>query len=336
MLKNRKAYYLVYSLIFALVAFFGIYLFFLKDGLTVFKSWDTYDQQYMAFVRIGRWLRTIIREGKIQVWSPSVGYGADIFISLSPYITDPFNWLSVAIPSAWAETAFTAVLFLKTWLTGITFSLLAFHRKNEPYAALCGALSYAVSGTAFLCLYQSQFFMPMILFPLVIMGADKLFDEGKPVLYVLTLAWSAFNSFYHTYMIAIIVAGYVLLRWLFQPKEAKTCKLFFRLILSFFLYAVLAAGMAAVSLLPVAKTMTSMSRIGLRHEVPLFYPGSYYAEILRGMLMTVPVGADAYIGFSAIAVGCVFLLFVVRNKNLCRIKTELVLLLFVLCVPAFG
>ena len=227
------------------------------------------------------------------------------------------------------------MLLGKAWLSGITFSALCFRRKRAPWTVLCGMLVYVFCGCTFLCIYQSQFFMPMILFPLIILGLDRLMKDRKPGLYVISLAYSAFNSFYHTYMIAIFAVGYFLLSRLFIPEEERKAGGFGRAAVSFLGFSLLAAGIAAVSLLPMARLMMGMDRLSVDHAVPALYQQSYYQLLFRGFAgCDAWIGPDSRIGYSAAALIAVILLLITKGRK--KQKTELLLLIAILCIPAAG
>ena len=115
----------------ALFLCFGIYLMGYKK--TILRETDTFNQQYITFIKIGQWIREMIRERRVLVWDPSIGYGADFFLTLSTSnqgsIFDPFMLVSVFTPPRYSEIIFTAIVFLRLYLCGITFSLLAFRKK---------------------------------------------------------------------------------------------------------------------------------------------------------------------------------------------------------------
>ena len=92
--RNRRIpanleFFLLYTALFALIAFFGIEIHFLLAGKTLLVRWDTFDQQYLVFIRIGKWIRALIRGQGAVLWDPAIGYGSDFLITLSPYVMNP-------------------------------------------------------------------------------------------------------------------------------------------------------------------------------------------------------------------------------------------------------
>ena len=54
-MQNRKKYYLIYTGLFVLLSFlcFGIYL--LMYNKSLLRFWDTYNQHYVCFIKMGNW-----------------------------------------------------------------------------------------------------------------------------------------------------------------------------------------------------------------------------------------------------------------------------------------
>lgn len=340
-MKDKKKYYLLYSGLFLLLVFicFGIYL--LMYHKSLLRFWDTYNQHYICFIKMGKWFRSIIRNGSIRIWDPALGYGADFFLTLSGSnsgsVFDPINWLSVLVPAEYAEYAFTVTVFLRLYLCGIAFSILAFRKKAEGYAALCGALTYTFCACAYVGLYQFSFIVPMYVFPFVICGVDELFENNRATLYTISLALSALWSYYFTYMTAILVVAYCIIKWFYQKTGDKNIKRFFLLIGRFILYSSLAAGMAAVVLFPLVKVLSGMSRLELERYVPTLYDAEFYQNMIKGLIGTYDMGArDCQIGFCLVAFLCLTGLFVTEKEYQGQLKTELILMAIALCVPFAG
>ena len=333
--KNR--YYFIYTVVFAITAFccFGLYL--MRYNKSILRSFDTYDQLYLQFIRVGQWLRSLVLKREVLLWDHSIGYGADFLTTMNGFITDPLNWLSVFFPARYAEVGYTFVTFLRYYLCGITFSVLGFRRKQKPYAILCGAIIYTFCACAYVGFFQAQSINPVILFPLLICGADELFEKKKSPLYVVTLTLCAYSSFYYTYMMAILIIIYCFLKWIFTDTVEKTIVSFLKLVGRFALYSVLCAGMAAVVLLPVAHVMLSLGRLDLDHYVPVFYDKGYYANLYRGFVETYDMGGrDCKIGYSVLGLASVFALLSTRSKENRQLKLEFVLMTVGLCLPYVG
>ena len=340
-MRYRKKYDLVFIGLFIGLSFFcfGIYLLIYDKSLLRF--WDAYNQHYVAFVKMGQWFRSIIRGQGLLVWDPALGYGADFYLTLagsnSGSLFDPINWFSALVPTRLAEYGFVLTIFFRLYLCGISFSVLAFRREHKGYAVLCGALAYTFCACAYVGLYQFSFIVPMYVFPLLIAGVDELFEKNHTGLYTVMLTLSALWSYYFTYMISILIIGYCVIKWFCQDREEKTFWKLFILIGRFLLYSLLAAGMAAVVLLPVAKVLMGMGRLDLKRFVPLLYDDKFYQEMAKGLIGTYDMGArDCKIGFCLVAFFSTIGLFFTKKGFKKQLKTEIALMALMLCVPYAG
>ena len=336
-IMNKRKYLLIYSILFIVLFFscFGIYT--LLYHKTLLRYADTYDMHYFEFLYLGRWVRTAIRELRFPVWDASIGYGADFFTTMSFFLLDPTNWIAIFIPQRFAEYGFALMVIFKIYLCGLSFSYLGFKRKLNSYAILCGAIIYSFGACTYTGLYQSGFFIPMYLFPLILCGVDDLFTNGKSKLYVSSLALMALGNFYLTYMSAILVILYCIMRWIFCKDIEKNIKTFWIIFKRIFIYSIWAAGIAAVALIPLAIVMLSMGRLNLDHFVPSFYSRDFYANLYKGFITNYDMlGRDCKIGFSVLALVCVFVLFQTKTLEKIQLKIEFILMSIGLCIPYVG
>lgn len=340
--KIRRKYYLVYTLVFCILFFlcFGIYLLVYKKSF--FRSYDGFDQHYISFMYLGYWGRSIIRNlflnhsFSIPLWNQAIGYGADIPTSLAAYIWDPFNWISFFIPSKYAETGYSIMIILKFFACGLSYSIFAFSKKHSEHAVLCGAIIYTFSAVNYVGFYQSFFINPLIIFPLLIIGVDRLFENKKPALYIIMLAISLASYFYFAYMMCILVFAYCIIKLIFSNNVSKKFDNIFRIILRFVLCSIMSAAISAISLLPSLIVMTKAGRLGLSHYLPVIFDKSYYSGIFVGWTTSYNMlSRDCEIGWGVIALICVIAIFTF-GKKYWQQKTEFILMTVGLCTPYIG
>lgn len=217
----KKKYDLIYTALFALLflASFGIYL--ILHHKSFLRVPDGLSQYYMSFLYFGRWgrsiLRGLVRSESLQIplWDPSIGYGADIPTTFAFCFWDPFCWISLFIPSRFAEYGYEVMIVLKLYVAGAAFSKYAFHRLREnehsSSAVLAGALSYVFSAVSYAAFGQSTLINPLIQFPLLMIGADHIYEKRKSRLYVIILAFTFAQRFSTAcIMLALIVLYYTL------------------------------------------------------------------------------------------------------------------------------
>ena len=238
----RKNYYKIYLAVFSVAFFFAFIIWHILDGKSFIVEYDSFDQHYMGFVYVGKWLRNIARSLifdhriNIPLWDISIGYSSDILATLPVYFCDPFNWISMMIPAKYAEYAFEAIITVKICLCGIAFSKLSLEKGNSPSATLCGAITYAFAASVYISFLQTIFLNAMFAFPLVILGAERIWKKGSPHLYITALSFVFITYFYCAYMVCIMIFLYCILRFLNVSRENRTRKEFVRILKSFSYY----------------------------------------------------------------------------------------------------
>lgn len=341
--KKLVSYLLVYTAVFLILYYFCFGQWFNVYDKTLFRSYDGLDQHFLIFLYIGKlgrqFFEDLIVNHKIvfPLWNMGIGYGADILTSIGAYLPDPFNWISVFVSEKHAETAYAFSIILKLYVSGLAFSYFAFEKKLGRSQAMIGSIIYVFSGTSLIFFVEPFLVNPMYLFPFVIIGIDKLWEDQKHFkLYVASVCLIFINYFYFGYMTTIFVVGYCVLKFVFsQKEERKLCNLV-KLINRFFWHSLLAVGLSMVVLLPIILVVINASRIGADFYVPQLFEQWYYSGLIAGFTTSFNMlGRDCNIGYGVISIPCITMLFLKKHKY-AMIKTEFILLSIGLCIPYFG
>lgn len=338
---RKNFFLLIYTMIFILL-FTVNFCWFVLDHKTLFRSYDGLDQHYTIFLYIGKWIREILHnifaEHKIEIplWDMSIGYGSDIITTLCAYLPDPFNWISAFTPPKYAEYVFNFIIILKFYISGLSYSCYAFYKKHSTFPVLCGAIIYTFSASMFIAFIQPFFINPMYIFPILLMGVEKIWNGEKPYVYIFALSFSFFNYFYFAYMMCIFIFFYCCIKYIASKEIMRNWKTFFSYLGKFTSFTLLAGGIAMVVLLPVLTVVFDTGRLRLAHYLPMFYDRDFYRGLLKGIISSSWMGqSDCILGFSVIALLCVFLLFLQREKTV-KLKLIFLLLTAGLGIPYIG
>ena len=337
---KKRRYYLVYT-----VAFFCTacccFSWFLLSNRSLIWQMDGWSQYFKALAYYSSYLREIVRklltEHRLVIpdWDFYIGEGGDILNSLHYYVIgDPIALLAALIPMRYMHWFYSFSSILRLYLSGIAFSVLCFGtgRKNKM-AILAGALTYSLCYWGILNAARHPYFLnPMIYFPLLILGIEKIIRNERPYLFVAMAAVSAASNFYFFYMIALLAVAYALIRLaILYGREFR--RALWKLLTMGGL-AVLGVCIAAVILLPVMSMFLSDSRLGVAQPFRLFYPLSYYSQLPAAVIEY----RDPYwlcLGMSAPTVLCAFLLFV-RKQREPLLKVLLILCFLITLFPIGG
>ncbi len=349
MKKNRFwQFFLKYTGIFAVSALliFGI---FVVNGKTLIWNGDGWDQHYKALLYYSRWLRQAARQVlvdhnfHIPTYSFSIGYGSDILTTLHYYVIgDPICLLAVVVPIRYMKYFYSGAIIFRYYLSGLSFSCFCrYLRKRDEQvnasdiAILAGSMVYVFCGYALYAGVRHPYFLnPMIYFPLVLMGSEKLFRKEKPFLFVGSVFLSAISNFYFFYMIVILTVMYVVWRLVFETPR-RNIKQAVLLLGAHGIYGILGTGLSAILLLPVIRTFLRSGRIEESASVSLSYLVGDYESSLGGFVSPATGGHDwTFMGYGAVAVLCVCLLWTQRGQI--RRKIAFLVLTIMTLLPIAG
>ena len=337
MQKSIRKIYLIYTGIFLFLFFACFEIYLLRYHKSFLWKNDTFQIHYMQFLYLGRWVRQALATHQLPFWDPSIGYGADFYNSMPGFFCDPLNWISVFFSEKHAEFGFQLLVVLKLYLCGLSFTWFGLKRKQPPYAVLCGSVIYTFCSCAYTGMYQSIFLLPMYMLPLLLIGADELFEKKQSALYVASLSLCAVISFYITYMMAVLLIGYFFLKWFQAKNMEKSVITFSRMVGRFLLFSLWAGMIAMISLYPSVKLMAGMDRLGLKTYIPLFYPWDFYAGLFKGFINSYNMmHRDAELGFSVLAPVCVIVLFLIYDRSRRPLRFVFLLMSLGLAIPYVG
>lgn len=305
---------------------------------------DGLSQHFSALAYYGEALREFFRNllaghPKLVMWDMSLGYGADILSTLNYYaIGDPLNLLYGFVSPKNTETMYDFMILLRMYLAGITFIMYARKMKKRSYGTVIGALVYVFSGFCFRLGLRHPFFInPMIYFPLLCLGIEKIYQRERPYVFIFAVCVSAMSNYYFLYMLTIFAVIYAWIRF-YKYTEENKIKNFFLTILKFGIYYTLGIAMAAVILLPSVIGFLGNGRYGkgVDWKSLIVYPGKYYLLFIENFIGYGNMGSNTNAGYLPI-VGIVvlFTLFSQRMKHK-KYRVAFIASIIALILPIFG
>lgn len=347
MIKEQRKYcYGVYTLMFLLMCIVAFLPFFTEGKSFVWGAGveDGLSQHFSALAYYGEALREFFRNllaghPKLVMWDMSLGYGADILSTLNYYaIGDPLNLLYGFVSPKNTETMYDFMILLRMYLAGITFIMYARKMKKRSYGTVIGALVYVFSGFCFRLGLRHPFFInPMIYFPLLCLGIEKIYQRERPYVFIFAVCVSAMSNYYFLYMLTIFAAIYAWIRF-YKYTEENKMKNFFLTILKFGMYYTLGIAMAAVILLPSVIGFLGNGRYGNGADWKslIVYPGKYYLLFIENFIGYGNMGSNTNAGYLPI-VGIIvlFTLFSQRMKHK-KYRAAFIASIIALILPIFG
>lgn len=334
--RISKSYVLNFTLVFLVVSFF-CYISFAVRAKTFVWEVDGLSQHYLALTHIGQWFREILRNVFIEhtfsvpVWDFSIGAGGDTITTFNYYgLGDPLCLLSVLVPAKYTVLLYNFLILLRLYLAGLFFSCFCFYRKQRSFETILGACTYMFCGYSLYAGTRHPFFlMPLMMFPLFILGAEKILRKESPVLFILAVFISFLSNFYFSYMLVLLTVIYVVVRFVTDKELRKPVVSF----LKFILFGATGVMMSCLILLPVlivflGNDRSSVERTGVR----LLNDVMFYTGFVSDFMSFKNVGITTLTGFTPLALISVVVLF--RKKGEHRIlKVLFVLLTVMLMIP---
>lgn len=171
------------------------------------------------------------------------------------YLCSPFTLIAAILPAAWMTESLLIIILSKVGMCGVTMALYLTHsRKANPYTATLFGTMYALCAYGVIQSMNTMWIDAMYLFPIVILGVERLIRDGKPVLYTLTLFALLMTNYYIGFMTCIFLVLYFF--YAYATYKHFDVKSFLSAGARFALYSLLAAAMAAVLLIPAYYGLT--------------------------------------------------------------------------------
>lgn len=272
-----------------------------------------------------------IVNGGSLLYSWNGGLGINFWAITAYYLASPLNALFLLVPRAFLIEVFTMIIILKIALSGLSFAYyISKHYKKYDVTIVYFSLFYALSGWVLGYNWNIMWLDCIFIFPLVMLGLEKLMREGKGFMYGVSLAACIICNYYISIMVCIFLVLYFFV--LFIQKRTKSFKLFLDRGLKFAGYSLLAGAVGAVLLLPAFfALMQTHSAESTFPTVFKFYK-NFWDILSQHMAMVEPTSLS---GLPNLYCGVIVMMFVIlylfRPKTPVTHKvTKLLLLVFMI------
>jgi uncharacterized membrane protein YfhO len=339
---GHKKYYLIYSVLFLIAAAIIYSVFVLENRSLIYTLYGDGHICFNSLIYYGTWLRRILTEHTIPMWDMKIGYGSDIFMTLSwETLGDPLNLLAVFFNAGNMEYLYDFLAIFRIYLAGLTFSVYALYHNNKTVPVLAGSMMYAFCGFVLFAGVRDVYFMsPIIYFPLLLLGIDRIFDKKKPLVLIIFTAISAIANFYYFYMLTVFVVLYAFFVFFSRYGRPVMKREYWKDFAGRFVSCALnyLAGMmiAAVQLIPLVSYIRESARGQQNYYIPAFYSLEFYAKVFSGFISSASNTAWTHLGYAPIMLPAVILLFIKKEKKYRPYKTAFIMCLLFTCIPRIG
>ena len=341
-LSSKQKYFVIYTLLFAGISLLAFSWYFFA-GRTFIWTKDGWSQNYKALIYYAKYLRSIVKnfitthQFVLPQWDFSLGEGNDILQTMHYYaIGDPFAFFAIMIPTRFMWIYYDFSILLRLYLAGLAFSWLCFYTKKDigVAAVLAGAMSYVFCFYAIINVNRHPYFLnPMLYFPLIILGVEKILNREKAIVFINAVLLSAISNFYYFYVIVLLTVIYVVARLL--NKYKSNIKLMMHMLMKITGSAIVGTMMGGIILVPIIYAFANDARMGSGNAWHLLYPYTYYSSLV-GVLFSGWNGRYwMCLGFSAPVIVAIFYLFIDKKRN-SLLKTYFAIGVIISLIPALG
>ncbi|WP_239984950.1 YfhO family protein [Sporolactobacillus pectinivorans] len=232
---------------------------------------------------------TAIKQGNI-FWNWNTDLGSNFIGAYSFYtLGSPFFWISLIFPASFFPYLIGPLLILKYCTAGMTsFAYIKRYVKNKEYAVL-GSLLYAFSGFSTVNLMFNHFHDVVALFPLVMVGMDKLVLDKKPGFFLIAVAINVLLNYFFFIGEIIFLVLYFIFRFL-----TEDFKKYIRRLSQVAFEAIIGVGIGCILFIPsiLFTFQNPRTHSFLYGTSSIIYDGSRYLMLLKSILMPADIMSD--------------------------------------------
>ena len=261
-LKFKENYIYIFSFIVPIMlmvviyALIGIY----PAGDKTIVNSDMY-LQYVGF--LGH-IKDVLKGEANLFYSFSKSLGGNTVGLFAYYMSSPLNLIIGLFPKAYIADAIVVITLIKIGLSSLTFTIYLIQSfKKKDINVIMFSLCYCLMAYNINFQLNIMWLDGVVLLPLVMLGIDKLINENKYKLYVISLFIAIVSNYYIGYMICIFSGLYFIYKLILNNK-VKLIKLG-----SFIGASILSVALSAFILIPTVLSLSSgKAKFRLFQELP--------------------------------------------------------------------
>lgn len=284
--------------------------------------------QYLPFFSELR--NKLLNEGSLlYTWNVALGSN---FVSLAAYyLMSPFNLVLLLFGKEQITTVTCFLMCLKIALTAVAMVHFLSYKDGEKkrnFLIVAISVAYALSNYVIGYNWNTMWLDCIMIFPLIMLGFQRMLEEQDPKLYVLSLFYALYCNYYIGYIICLFMV-----LWFFAYGH-KTVKRFFVNGIRFAVYSLLSGGMAAFILLPAYHGIMATAAGDMAIPQGTWY-GNIFVMLRQLLVFTKPItnqiydgGVNLYCGMLAILT--MFLYLFVKEHPWKKFRKYVLLVLLVI------
>ena len=219
-LFNLKSLLWYFLFVFLLGIFWMFYSFFYNGGTQLF-AWGDCTEQFTSLC-YGYWdvWHHFFKTGVFELYSSSTFFGTDNIGSNSYYgLFDPFDFWTVLWPRSWVPQSMAIAAALKGVVGAFCCRAYLKYLGVSEKGSRIGGVAYAFNGFLNFMAGFATTVSVVSVFPLVLLGIEKVIKEKKPTCLVFGLMLTGMISFFYLVVYCIWGVLYALWRYFWTIKK---------------------------------------------------------------------------------------------------------------------
>ena len=215
-------------------------------GKEILPKYDGY-YQYAGFTS---YYKNVLLGNESLFYSFKGLLGYNFYATSIYYMFNPTNLLCIFSTSKNILEYYTFIILLRIGLSGFTMcKYLKYKFKNQSNLRyIIFSISYALMAYNVCYFFNYMYFDTVVLFPIVILGLDKLIYERKNRLYIISLTLSIISNFYIGYMVCIFSLLYFIYNIVIYKLDRNIIK-------DFIISSLLSGFMCMIIIIPEASEL---------------------------------------------------------------------------------
>ncbi len=252
--------------------------------------------------------------GDLSVYSWKSGLGSSFLGNYFNYLSSPIGAIVVFFGHKHVPEAIATMILIKTSIASATFTYyLKKSQKNQSAATVMFGIMYAFCAYVLAYYWNVMWLDAVMLLPIVLLGIERIIDNGKPWIYIGALSLTMFSNYYMSFMLCIFAVIYFIYYYVISNKTGavlsekyknshkKKLKYlrrnskFYRSAVIFAGASVLSALLISFALLPTYEVLQNCSATssGFPHESKFYFNFfDFFANHLPSLETTIRSSGD--------------------------------------------
>ena len=306
-------------------------LFILKEGFTkniIGQSDMIY--QYIPFFNYLKSLAT-----NFDIYTFKSGIASSMYSTIFYYLSSPLNIVFILLKDINVIDIIPYLIVLKIGLCGLTmFIYLKHHYKETKTSMLIFSTCYALMAYNINYYFNIMWIDIVFLAPLVLLGLDKLMDENKASLYIVTLFLAILSNYYIAYMLCLFIVIY-LVRYLILNYNNKKDTI--KKIINFIVISLFTGLMCSFIIIPTLYELSLTAKgISRAYDLNFNFDFNILSKLFMGTNSKSDILNENYMCLYSGLIILPLIYFYFKNKNI-SLKEKIVslMIIIIMVLPYF-